>query len=153
MNELLLTVDEFAARTRQHAQTVRRQIRRGDVPTVRTGRKYLIPAEALSPQKSPQKRSDANQSKTQGQYAEEIWGAMNSGDAKAHNAAIRKLATASPEVRQIVMNRSAKAASAFYATPEGEVELADWRALDGQPFDDDAGAYYNEEEEAAFRAA
>ncbi len=48
MSERLLTVDEFATRTHQHAETVRRQIRRGDVPTVRTGRKYLIPESVVT---------------------------------------------------------------------------------------------------------
>lgn len=43
MSERLLTVEEFAARTRQHKETIRRQIRRGTLATVRTGHKYLIP--------------------------------------------------------------------------------------------------------------
>lgn len=84
--------------------------------------------------------------------AEAIWRDLTSDQKGRHNAAIRDLAQSPAEVRAIVMERSAQAAAAYYATPEGEAELADWRALDGEPFHDDAGDYYSAEEEAGFRA-
>jgi hypothetical protein len=84
--------------------------------------------------------------------AEAIWQQMTTGKKGEHNAAILRLASAPAEVRAIVAQRSADAAAVYYATPEGKAELADWRALDGEPFEDDAGDYYSAEEEAQFRA-
>lgn len=54
---------------------------------------------------------------------------------QTHNAAILEIAKAPAKVRAIIDSKSQAAAAAFYATPEGEAELADWRALDGEPFD------------------
>ena len=34
-----------------------------------------------------------------------------------------------------------KIAERYYATPEGREELADWRAIQGEPFHDDLGDY------------
>lgn len=57
-----------------------------------------------------------------------------SSDAKTRNAQIRALLTAPAEVRDATMRAAAIAAAAWYATPEGSAELADWRALDGEDF-------------------
>lgn len=58
---------------------------------------------------------------------------------QTHNAAIAEIAHAPANVRALVDARSAEAAAAFYASPEGAAELADWRALDGEPFHLGAG--------------
>ena len=58
MSERLLTVEEFAERTRQHKETIRRQIRRGAIATIRTGRKHLIPESlATTPATETQRKS------------------------------------------------------------------------------------------------
>lgn len=85
--------------------------------------------------------------------AEEIWAAMLSGDDARRDAALIALARAPQDTRAVIAQRSGEAAAVYYATPEGRDELADWRALDGEPFHDDAGDYYSAEEEAQFRAA
>lgn len=61
MSERLLTVEEFAERTRQHKETIRRQIRRGTIATIQTGRKHLIPESlAMTPAtRAPKKSADA----------------------------------------------------------------------------------------------
>lgn len=86
------------------------------------------------------------------QQAETIWQDMTSGDAKRHNAALRVLFAASADVLAIIQQRSGEAATTCYGTTEGEAELADWRALDGESFHDDSGHYYTEQEEAEFCA-
>lgn len=70
---------------------------------------------------------------------------------QTHNAAILEIAQAPAKVRAVITAKSGEAAAAFYSTPQGAAELADWRALDGEPFHDDAGDY-SPEEEAQFRA-
>lgn len=82
--------------------------------------------------------------------AARLWARLT--NPQTHNAAILEIAQAPAQVRAIINAKSGAAAAAFYATPEGAAELADWRALDGEPFQDDAGDYYSEAEEAAFRA-
>lgn len=61
MSERLLTVEEFAERTRQHKETIRRQIRRGAIATIQTGRKHLIPESlATTPAtRAPKKNANA----------------------------------------------------------------------------------------------
>ncbi len=68
-----------------------------------------------------------------------IWAAMTSGDDARRNEALRTLFHAPNAVQEIVAQRSAASAALYYATPEGEAELADWRALDGEPFHDEEG--------------
>lgn len=81
--------------------------------------------------------------------ADAIWQQMTSSQTGAHNAAIIKMANAPAPVRAIIARRSAEAAAIYYATPAGNAELADWRALDSDLDDDD---YYTDEEEVEFRA-
>jgi hypothetical protein len=47
---------------------------------------------------------------------------------------IHTLALASASERDAALDASAQAAAAYHATPEGEGELADWRAIQGEPF-------------------
>ena len=147
--EMLLTVEQAATRLQLHPETVRRQLKRGEMRGIKRGRVWRVPESALGEVAPTTQTPDTTQTQEQ---AEAIWAQMTSEQAGEHNAAILALAAAPAPVRAIVMARSAAAAAEFYATPEGEAELADWRTLDGEPFHDDGGDYYTEEEEAQFRA-
>lgn len=59
------------------------------------------------------------------------------GRIAARQAEIRALLTAPAKVRQAAVRASAAVAAAYYATPEGREELADWRAIQGEDFSDD----------------
>lgn len=143
MAEMFLTVEQAAERMQLHPDTIRRQLRNGTLRSVRRGRIYRIPESALAEdlQRAPQPKPKTNSGDVA--QADALWAQMK-GDARQHNAALRALFAAPEEVQAIVMQRSQEAASAFYATPEGDGELADWRALDGEPFHDDAGDYDTE---------
>jgi hypothetical protein len=56
--------------------------------------------------------------------------------AAARRAEIRAMVSAPVTERAQALRASAAAAEAYYATPEGEGELADWRALQGEDFRD-----------------
>ncbi len=141
----MLTIEETATRLRVTPETVRRHVRAGRLEGAKVGAKWLIKPETVEMLLLPTNGTTAAQ-------VEALWGDMTSGDAKRHNAALKALFVAPDDVQAHVMERSAKAAAAYYATPEGEAELSDWRALDGEPFHDDEGDYYSAEEEAAFQA-
>lgn len=143
MAELLLTVEQAAERLQMHPESIRRQLRRGELRGIKRGSRFRIPESALA-EKSPRAPQ---------QQADLIWQRMTSGEAGAHNSALRELFAAPDDVQRIVMARSAEVAARYYATPEGEAELADWRALDVEPVHDEAGDYYSLEEEAQFRRA
>lgn len=148
MNEMFLTVEQAAERLQLSPVTIRRQIKSGVLKGVRRGRVYRIPESALS-QSSDSKAPEAAAVLD---AADALWKQMTLSGAQGHNAALRALALAPEEVRAEILRRSGEAAAKYYATPEGEAELDDWRALDGEPFHDDAGDYYSPEEEAQFRA-
>jgi len=46
---MLLTVDEAAEQLRVHPETIRRAIRRGDLPAVRVGSVYRVDGSAIQP--------------------------------------------------------------------------------------------------------
>lgn len=156
MPEVLLTVEQVADRLQLHPDSVRRQLKRGAMRGIKRGSRWRVPESAVE-ESTPlelqraytRPRSPDAPIKSD---AEMLWRAMTSGDPKRHNAALRTLFAAPEQVRAIIAQRSAQAAAAYYATPEGEAELADWRALDGELFEDDAGDYYSAEEEAQFAA-
>lgn len=141
--EMLLTIEQAATRLQLHPETVRRQIKRGLMRAVKRGRVWRVPESALEEVAPPAATATSD--------AESIWQQMTSGKAGDHNAAIMKMAGAPAAVRAIIAARSAEAAAVYYATPEGETELADWRAT-SDPIHDDGGDYYTAEEEAEFRA-
>jgi excisionase family DNA binding protein len=164
MADTLFAVDDAAQRLNLKPATLRLFIRQKRVQGVKIGRRVKVAqselerilrqgiaangaAQAL--QAAPTIYPPAFPASSE---AEAVWQQMTTGKKGDHNAAILRLANAPAEVRAIVAQRSAAAAAAYYATPEGEAELADWRALDGEPFHDDAGDYYSAEEEAQFRA-
>ena len=151
MAETLLTIDQVAERLQIHPASVRRQLREGSLRGLKRGKLWRVPESALyEPMPTHQSENKSSASPTLAE-ANEIWAAMLSGDDKRRDLAIIALGKASPAVRSLVMQRSAEVTERYYATPEGEAELADWRALDGEPFHDDLGDYYTEEEEAQFR--
>jgi excisionase family DNA binding protein len=141
----MLTIEEAATRLRVTPETVRRQVRDGRMPGAKVGAKWLIAPETVERLLSP---SNVPAS----QRAEAIWQEMTSGNAKRHNSALRTLFAAPDDVQTLIRERSAQTAANFYVTPHGESELADWHALDGESFVDEAGDYYSDEEEAEFRA-
>ena len=142
MAELLLTVEQAAERLQMHPESVRRWLRRGELRGIKRGSRFRIPESALA-EKSPH----APQAQ-----AETIWQKMTSGDPASHNAALRELFDSPAEVQQIVMARSADVAARYYATPEGQAEVADWNVLDAEPVHDEAGDYYGADELEQIRA-
>ena len=142
--EMLLTIEQAALRLQLHRDTVRKQLKRGELRGMKRGRVWRVPESALTESvAAPTATGDVAD-------AELIWREMNSGDAKSHNAAIVKMAAAPSDVRAEIARRSAQAAAAYYSTPAGEAELTDWRATSA-PIHDDEGDYYTAEEEAEFR--
>ena len=151
MADTLLTIDQVATRLQIHPASVRRQLREGSLRGIKRGKLWRVPESALYEPTPPQAQS-TKAAAPEIKQANEIWDAMGSGDDARRDEALRTLFQAPGAVQAIVMQRSGDAAARYYATPEGEAELADWRALDGEPFHDDLGDYYTEEEEAEFRA-
>jgi excisionase family DNA binding protein len=158
--EMFLTVEQTALRLQLSPLTVRRQLARGALRGVKRGRVWRVPESALG-EATPRVSEWAQAAQASGGHLTAITGAAEPMAARlwarltnpqTHNAAILEIAQAPAQVRAIINAKSGAAAAAFYATPEGAAELADWRALDGEPFQDDAGDYYSEAEEAAFQA-
>ncbi len=134
MAELYLTTEQVAERLQLHPETIRRQIQSGRLRAIRRGRVYRIPESAIE-ENSPQRieaPAPAGYARTQ---AQAILSDLQSRNARRRNAAIIALAHAGPDVRAIVEAAASKAAEVYYATPEGQADLSDWIALDGQPFD------------------
>lgn len=141
MAENLLTIDQVAERLQIHPASVRRQLREGSLRGLKRGKLWRVPESALYEPAPAHELAQANA----------IWADMNSGDDARRDQALLTLFNAPEAVQAVVMQRSGEAAARYYTTPEGEAELADWRALDGEPFHDDLGDYYTDEEEAQFR--
>lgn len=144
MAELYLTTEQVADRLQLHPETIRRQIQSGRLRAIRRGRVYRIPESAIE-ESSPQRiEAPAGQ-------AQAILRDLQSRDGRTRNAAIIALNHAGPAVRAIVDAAAAKAAEAYYSTPEGQAELSDWIALDGEPFDfpDEQGHEEHHEARAA----
>ena len=159
--ETLLTIEQAATRLQLHRDTVRRQIKRGALRAVKRGRVWRVPESALEEViQAPEVTPGIPTTQTSGAHsitatlleADALWRDMTSERPRSHNAAIIALAQAPAAVRALITGRSAEAAALYYATAEGEAELADWRALDGEPFHDDDGSYYSDDEEAQLRA-
>ncbi len=144
MTENLLTVEQASERLQLSVWTTREHLKKGILRGMKRGRAWRVPESALTEVQPP-----ANTSVD----AESIWRQMTSGEAGAHNAALRLLFDAPNDVQQIVMARSAEVANRYYATPEGEAELADFCSLDGEPVHDDEGDYFTDEERAKFRSS
>lgn len=128
MTETLLTVEQAAERLQLGTFTVREQLRTGRLRGLKRGRVWRVPESALF--ESSRRQSLARQ-------ADELWAELSSDEGQRHNAAIVALADAPQDVRDMVLERSARALADFYASDEGQSELVDWRALDGEPFIED----------------
>lgn len=125
MPETLLTVEQAAQRLQLHQITVRRQIARGQLRAIRKGRSVRIPESALV-EDSPSPETPQVQANT-------ILNAFKSGDFQARNAAIVALSQAAVQTRVLVL-----AAVESETAGLADDDLADWRALDGEPFREDA---------------
>ncbi len=151
--EMLLTIEQAAARLQLHPETVRRQIKRGLMRAVKRGRVWRVPESALE-EAAPTPATPPTVTPapaTPQADAESIWREMSSGDAQRQNDALRTLFAAPDDARAIITRRSAVAAAAYYATSQGSAELADWRAT-SDAVHDEAGNYFSDEEEAEWRA-
>jgi excisionase family DNA binding protein len=157
----MLSIEEAATALSVHPQTVRKLIKRGELAAIKVARHWRVSENVLT-EFATAAKPETPTAKTNGAApdasahaapsdAETIWREMISGNAQRHNDALRTLFAAPDEVRAIITRRSADAAAAYYATPEGDAELADWRAT-SDPVQDDAGDYFTDEEEAQFRA-
>lgn len=128
MAELYLTTEQVADRLQLNVETIRRHIQSGRLRAIRRGRVYRIPESALNESSPERTETPASQAKT-------IMRDLQSRDGRTRNAAIIALNHAAPEVCAIVDAATAKAAEAYYSTPEGQTELSDWIALQSEPFD------------------
>ena len=121
--EMLLTVEQAAERLQLHPETVRRQLKRGELRAIKRGRVWRVPESALTEVtaivSTPQTR------------ALEILAALDSGDMKRRNAAIVELAQSDAPTSEIVEAAAAKAVEEYDGPDD---DFADWRALDGEPF-------------------
>ena len=124
--ELLLTVEQAAERLQLAPFTVRKQLREGRLRGIKRGAKsWRIPESALL--------ESSRAERINGDEAERLWARLS--NFATHNAALYEIAAAPAQVRQLIDDRSERAAAQWYETPAGEAELRDWRALDGEPFD------------------
>lgn len=124
--EMLLTVEQAAQRLQLAPFTIREQLKRGQLRGLKRGKVWRIPESALT-EATPPEPIDI------GREIERLWKLLC--DPKTHNAAIVEIAAAAATVRANIAARSEQAAQRYYTTPSGEAELADWRALEGEPFE------------------
>lgn len=137
--EMLFTVEQVAERLQLSPLTVQRQLKRGVLRGIKKGRQWRVPESAIVENSEIAPRVPE---------AEAIWQGMTSGDGDRHNAAIVALSKAPQTVRNVVLERSTQALASYYQSAEGQGELADWRAIDGDPFADDSAPDDGEEEDA-----
>lgn len=125
--EMLLTVGQTAQRLQLTEKAVRERLKSGRLRGIKSGgRVWRVPESALlEPSLIPGPKA------TQAEV-DRLWTRLSK--LETHNAAIFEIAKAPAKVRELIAARSESMMEAYYATPEGEAELADWRALDGEPF-------------------
>ncbi len=138
MPETLFTVEEAAHILKIHPQTVRTQLRNGDLRGIRRGRFWRVLSSALY-ESSPTESIQQNAADTPKARAAQILADIRSGDIRRRNAAISRLARGDAKTRALVENETNQV-NALY---EGQGEdFAAWRALDGAPvFPDEAPDY------------
>ncbi len=135
--EMLLTVEQAAARLQLHPETVRRQLQRGELRAIKRGRVWRVPESALG-EATPEvaKASEPNTPQTR---AALILAALDSGDMKRRNAAIIRLASSDAATIEIVAAAAAKAVEEWDGP---EDDLSAWRNVDLKPhFPDEAPDY------------
>lgn len=129
--EMLLTVEQAAERLQLHPETVRRQLKRGELRAIKRGRVWRVPESALG-EATPDTHKVATQNASTPQTrAAAILAALDSGDMKRRNAAIIELARSDAATGAIVEAAAAKAVEEYDGPDD---DFADWHALDGEPF-------------------
>ncbi len=140
--EMLLTVEQAAERLQLHPETVRRQLKRGELRAIKRGRVWRVPESALSeatPDIDKVTTQDERAGNTPQTRAVAILEALDSGDMKRRNAAIIRLAASDAATIEIV---TAAAAQAVEEWDGPEDDLSQWRALDLKPhFPEEAPDY------------
>lgn len=154
--EMLLTVEQAAARLQLAPFTVRQQLKRGALRGIKRGRVWRIPESALmepsaSLRPAQEWKEAANelapvyeasianggeltaisQENTPEARAKAILAALRSGDKARRNAAIIRLAKSDEQTVEIVTEAAARAVEEWNGPDD---DFADWRALDGEPF-------------------
>ena len=127
--EMLLTVEQAADRLQLHPETVRRQLKRGELRAIKRGRIWRVPESALMENAPNPIKADTPQTRASAILAE-----FRSGDLVRRNAAIVELARADAATNAIV-DAEIEREVAAYDGPDDD--FADWHALDGEPFRDD----------------
>ncbi len=128
--EVLLTVEQAAERLQLHPETVRRQLKRGELRAIKRGRVWRVPESALG-EETPATSKARSTPQTR---AAAILAEFRSGDLTRRNAAIVELARADAATNAIV-DAEIEREVAAYDGPDDD--FADWHALDGEPFHDD----------------
>ena len=132
--EMLLTVEQAAERLQLHPETVRRQLKRGELRAIKRGRVWRVPESALG--EDTPKAAEISTPQTR---AAAILAAFDSGDMKRRNAAIIELARADAATNAIVDAAVAKAVEE-YDGPEDDFSA--WQNVDLKPhFPDEAPDY------------
>lgn len=152
--EMLLTVEQAAARLQLAPFTVRQQLKRGALRGIKRGRVWRIPESALmEPSAKPAREwkqaadelapvyeasiasggelTAISQGDTPQARAEAILAALHSGDKARRNAAIIRLAKSDEQTVEIVTEAAARAVEEWDGPDD---DFADWRALDSEPF-------------------
>ena len=134
--EMLLTVEQAAARLQLHPETVRRQLQRGELRAIKRGRVWRVPESALG-----EAAPNAAEISTPETRAAAILAAFDSGDMKRRNAAIIELARADAATGAIVDAAAAKAVEEWDGP---EDDFSAWQNVDlGPHFPDEAPDYWN----------
>ncbi len=132
--ESLLTVEQTAERLQLHRDTVRRQIKRGQLRAVKRGRVWRVPESALQEATPPVVAQDTPETRAAAILAE-----LDSGDMKRRNAAIIRLTKSEARTIEIVMAAAQKAVEDWDGPDD---DFADWHAIGSAPiFPDEAPDY------------
>ncbi len=132
--EMLLTVEQAAERLQLHPETVRRQLKRGELRAIKRGRVWRVPESALG-----EATPEAVTASTPQTRAAAILAAFDSGDMKRRNAAIIELARADAATNAIVDAAAAKAVEEWDGP---EDDFSAWQNVDLNPhFSDEAPDY------------
>ncbi len=132
--EMLLTVEQAAERLQLHPETVRRQLKRGELRAIKRGRVWRVPESALG--EDTPKAAEISMPQTR---AAAILAAFDSGDMKRRNAAIIELARADAATGAIVDAAAAKAVEEWDGP---EDDFSAWQNVDLKPhFPDEPSDY------------
>lgn len=138
--EMLLTLEQAATRLQLHRDTVRRQLKRGQLRGVKRGRVWRVPESALE-ETAPVAAPKVPPAGTPETRAAAIQAALRSGDAKRRNAAIIQLTKSDARTIEIVTNAAARAVEEWNGP---EDDLSQWRNVDLKPhFPEEATDYLN----------